>query len=533
VSSLVRPATPSWALPALAAAGVAGLGLLVFFDLGPALAFNDDWGFAWNARHFGWPPREYPAVSALALVHVAFAWLVTLDHPDQRFLRLSEVPFVLLTMAAGFGIARRLGASRPWAAVAAVAPLAWPVFTADATTFMSDVPYTGLVMGAAWGGTAWLGTGSRGGMAACVVFALLAALERQVGLVIPAAVTAALLLSRPRRRADWIGAGLMWVLAAAAAILPVAAQVAPPTQSNRLAAILDFNPVLPMAALLYLPGMVGLALLPFAIGLWTASSEGSRWRGPLLFGYLLVEGILFLLSGFDVFPGNVFTPRSLNWTNLLGQKPLVFPAWAFLPLEGGAVLTVAALFWRHRLWLPVRGRPVPWLLLLLALFQFLPTLLLAYLTFDRYYLPVVAPLVPLVAAAAGRTTRPGAALGGAVVAVLAGLSFYAVGEQDYQAWQAARDQAARLAYQQASPYEVNAGYEANAVYGEVPYYDRTGRVLSGLAKPGASDFSLDGPKNPKLVLVVAPATDPRPGVTYRSVAPARVVVATPSPTPGR
>jgi len=74
VSTFARPAAPRWALPALVAAGLLGLALLVLFDLGPPLAFNDDWDFAWNVRHFGPPPREYPAGSALALVHVAFAW---------------------------------------------------------------------------------------------------------------------------------------------------------------------------------------------------------------------------------------------------------------------------------------------------------------------------------------------------------------------------------------------------------------------------------------------------------------------------
>ena len=520
---------PRWALPSLLLVGLAGVLLVIFFDLGPPLAFNDDWGFAWNVRHY---PREYPGVSALALVHVSFAWLVTLGgHADQRLLRLTEVPFVLLAMIAGAATARRLGATRPWALVAALAPLASPLFTADATSFMSDVPYTALLMGAAWGGVAWLGAGSRAGMAACLAFTLLAALQRQVGLAIPAAVTVALLLARPRRRSDWLAAGGLWLLAALAAIGPVAIHLAPPTQANRLGAILSVSPALPLAAVAYLPGMVGLGLLPLMVGLWTAPAGGSRHRGPLLFGYLLVQGLLFGLSGFDIFPGNVFTPRSFNWTFLSGVKPQVFPTWAFLVLEAGAVATVAGLIWRHRLWQPARGRPEAWLLVLLAASQFLPTLLLAYLTFDRYYLPVVAPLVPLAAAAAARTARPALALGGALAGIVFGLAFYVVGEQDYQAWQVARDQAARLAYQQASPLVVNAGYEANAAYGEVPYYDRTGHQLGGLAKPGARDFSQDGPRDPVLVVIFAGRDDPRPGAGYDSLAPARVVVATPSPSP--
>ena len=91
----------------------------------------------------------------------------------------------------------------------------------------------------------------------------------------------------------------------------------------------------------------------------------------------------------------------------------------------------------------------------------------------------------------------------------------------------ARDQAAKLAYQQASPYEVNAGYEANAVYGEVAWYDRTGQVLGGLAVPGARDFSGEGPEHPKLVLEFAGPEDRRAGYAWSSLAPGKIIVQTP------
>jgi hypothetical protein len=314
---------------------------------------------------------------------------------------------------------------------------------------------------------------------------------------------------------------------------PLALHLVPPTQGNRLDAIARLNAGPRIADLLYLPGMVGLGLLPFGAGLWTAFGAGWKRRGQLVFTYLLLQGLLFAVGGLNIFPGNVFVPRSLNWTylGLVLSKPQIFPIWAFIPLEAAAVAAVVGMIWRHRLWQPGSRQPASWLLLLLALTQFLPTLLVIYVGIDRYYLPVIAPLVPLAAVAASRTLRPGLALGYAALAIVAGLSFYAVGEQDYEAWQQARDQAARLAYQQVDPLQVNAGYEANAVYGEIPYYDRTGQDLSNLGVTGAYDFSLDGPQHPALRLEFAPYDDPRPGVSYTSLASGRVVIVPATPPP--
>jgi len=113
----------------------------------------------------------------------------------------------------------------------------------------------------------------------------------------------------------------------------------------------------------------------------------------------------------------------------------------------------------------------------------------------------------------------------ATAAIAAGLVLYGVGEQDYLAWQAARDRAARLAYGMASPDQVQAGFEANAVYVELPRYERTER---------ADLFAILGPAHPRITLVFAPATDPRKGmvsregVSYSSLAPGRIELAYPT-----
>jgi len=92
---------------------------------------------------------------------------------------------------------------------------------------------------------------------------------------------------------------------------------------------------------------------------------------------------------------------------------------------------------------------------------------------------------------------------------------YGVGEQDYLAWQAARDQAARRAYQSTPRDQVQAGFEANGVYVELPRYERTGQ---------ADLFAILGPSHPTVTLRFAGPSDPRSGVPYGSLAPGKIVL---------
>jgi dolichyl-phosphate-mannose-protein mannosyltransferase len=511
--------------------GAIALVLVVAFDLGPPLAFNDDWGFAWDVRHFN--PLHihmYPSDSALALVQVTFGWMVTLGHGDLRLLRLSEVAFVLLAMYAVHRLSRRLGADATWSAVSAITVLAFPVFAADATTFMTDVPYVGLLSAAVLGAVRWR-DGARW-IAVCVVFATLATLQRQVGAAMPIAVTLALLLFRRDgfTRRDAIGLTLLWAGCVAALVVPALGGITPPTQGNRLQAALAPTPVYVLSAFMFLPGLVGLGLLPVLPGLaMSAERREPRDRsGLFVFALVLVEIAVFLVAGGDIFPGNVFQPRGFTLTTLVPNlKPQLFPTPLFLGLEVGAVATVAFLL---RRWRSLAPDTLGWpgvVLLLVGTLQFLPLMLLHYIAYDRYYLPIVVVLLPLAARAASgtRSVLLAGRLSLALVAALAVV--YVVGEQDFQAWQVARDQTARLAYQQASPYDVNAGYEANAVYGEVPWYDSTGQVIGGTGIPGAGDFSVDGPKAPALVLQYANPDDPRPGYGWSSLAPGKIIIRVP------
>ena len=512
---------------------VGGISLLlvVAFDLGPPLAFLDDWVYAWDVRHFN--PLHihlYPSGSALALVQVAFGWLVTLGHADQRLLRLSEGVFILLAMYAVHHLSRRLGADATWSAIASVALLVCPVFAADATTFMSDVPYLGLISTAAVGAVRWLE--GRRWIALCVAFATLATLQRQFGVAMPLTLTVALLLYRRdalTARDAW-GLALLWAGCLAALAVPTLTGITTPTQGSRLHALLAPSPIFVVLAFMFLPGVVGLALLPFLPGLaMTTEVRGPRDRTRLLvFALILVEVAVFLFAGSDILPGDVFQPRGFNLTTLVPSlKPQLFPTPFFLGIEIGAAAAMAYLV---RGWRGLSPRRLGWpgaILLLVAGFQFLPLTLVQNVTYDRYYLPIVVMLIPLAARVASGTSNHLLAgrLSLALLAVM--VVVYCVGEQDLQAWELARDQTARLAYQQVSPYDVNAGYEANAVYAEVPWYERTGELLAGAATSGLASFSIDGPKAPKLVLQYARPGDPRPGYSWNSVAPGKIVITVP------
>ena len=68
---------------------------------------------------------------------------------------------------------------------------------------------------------------------------------------------------------------------------------------------------------------------------------------------------------------------------------------------------------------------------------------------------------------------------------------------------------------------VNAGYEANAVYFEIPEYERTGKAQLGRLE---RDRVIFGPPNPDLWLEFAGPRDPRPGVAYSSIDPGWIVL---------
>lgn len=513
---------PGASIVILAAAGVVAL---VIFDLSPPLAFNDDWMYSWSVRQLvaGQGLHGFPQSTALALVQVVWGAGFSFGHPDQRLLRLSVVPLVLLTAWCSYRLARHLGADRFWSLTAGAALLGSPLFMANATSFMSDNFYTGLVMAIAATGVAWITRGRWRWL--CVALLIMAPLQRQLGITLVPALTLGLVLwKRPSwaRQDSWAVAAI-WILPAAAALAANRLTVSQPLYSVVAPSQVNiWHAIFPLSA------MLGLALIPFLAALafrpapksgakgggWTESSWSLASAGLGVIGAI---GCLVDLRQFGmIFPGNVLTP--IGFTAILsGAKPPVFPGAVFRALEIAAVTTFVLLFvLRRRSWTPRALGPAALLLVLISASQFLPLLAVPWFIYDRYFFPVMAPLIPVIAVVATHANYQRAARTWAAAAIAAGLVLYAIGEQDYLAWQAARDRATQLAYGMASPDRVQAGFEANATYVELPMYERTGH---------ADLFAILGPAHPQITLRFASPGDQRPGVSYSSLAPGRIVLA--------
>lgn len=112
-------------------------------------------------------------------------------------LRVSTVVMVGLSGLALYGVCRELGVSRGWSAVGTAAYLFHPLTLSLAYTFMTDPHFVGLLVIATWLYVRGLRAGQArpGWVVAGSVAAACGVLVRQQGLLIPAGVMAALLLS--------------------------------------------------------------------------------------------------------------------------------------------------------------------------------------------------------------------------------------------------------------------------------------------------------------------------------------------------
>lgn len=509
---------------ALGAVSGAALVALLRFDFGPPLAFVDDWQEAWSVRQLadGHGLHIFPTAAPTALPQIVLGAFLTFNHPDQRLLRLTVAPFLLLAAWCTFKLARRAGANAWWAWVAALSVSGSPLVLALSTTFMTDIVFLGLFMAALLLAAQWMESGE--GIVLCIVLTALATSQRQHGALIPLAVTAAFIAARPRRNLsikDWGALGALWAAAGLGLLAPLALGLTTVNQGgagpNAFVLVVFSSPWIPILAALYAIPMIGLFMLPLAAGLAGGLLPAHRKRAMLIAAgfapVLILFGLAEALAG-QVFPGDFVDFFGLGPStpfNLAGPKPELFGRIPFailglLSLASFGVLAIRA----SAISRASRLAPLTVLLVVAAAAEMIPVIGKGDL--DRYFIPVVAPLVPLAARLASSTSRQGAAQAWAIAVAVVWVGMYVVGEQDYQAWQAARDNAARQAYLTTNPAHVGAGYEADSVYWVLPYYDRTGRL------PDAQTRSI------KLTLMFAATPDPAPGQNYSSLASGRVII---------
>jgi hypothetical protein len=521
--------------------------VVLCFDFGPLLAANDDFVYGWASNHLATNHElaVLPSQTPAALPQIVWGVVVSLGNTDYQWLRLATLPFLALAGVGCYQTARVLGTTRSWALVGALCVTCNPISLSLATSYMTDIYFLGLEMATVAAGVMWL-QNRRAGLA-LVLLAGLATLQRQIGFAVPLALTLALLtMELPRSRVGWRELRVQGALWAATA----GALVAPPhvIQGFGGRSAIDAASALSMSDTLSALGttlavaapMLGLLVIPLALAMVGSVRESSRTRLLLLsLPVAIVATVLSIstLNSIDsVFPGDYLSRFGLGppqvpgvvgnyaGTTLAGvvtSKPVLVTGPVFAMVETlcvGAfvVATVALARRRAQSSPPGRGSVVLFPLLLAACLAMLTALHVYVL--DRYYLVIFAPIVPLLAYQASRSPWPRLAMAGAYAGLVLFLAAYVIGEQDYQAWQSARDETAHLAYAQASALQVDAGYEANGVYGSLPIFDLS-RQLPFYTAPSGAKFHLE----------FAPADDPRPGVTYHSLGSGRIVIV---PGPG-
>jgi len=523
-------ANPAWTLSAFALVAVAAA-LVIFFDWQTPVAFGDEWVHRWVLQHAAathhlsqWPS----AVAANLLQYTMGLPAAVLSH-DPRWLRLTVLPWTLISMYYSWRIARRLGADRPWSAIAATLLVCNPLYLSVATGFLSDPAYLALLTAACWYGLVWIESGR--GIVPMALATGLAVAQRQTGVGLVVAMAAALFFAFSRRRVDqreWAGLALLCGAAGLAVLLLPLTGLATPAMGMRLDRLSHPGIGAVVGTIVAIGPMLGLLLLPVAPALAIARGDGpasSRWQlVPVGLAVIAVSAglALALAFGTDIFPGGNFGLKGLGPIFLHGDKPSLLPLPLYLTLEAAVTAAYLIVLVRRRaMWSPASLDLAGVWLVAAATSQLLR--IPANLPAAKYFLAMLAPLVPLVIARGTQSPATRARrwpLAVTLAIMTAGVGFFAVGQQDHDAWEIAADAAARQAYERTPPLEVNAGYEANATYIGIPAFEASRHLPPGV------DYLFVNPPHPKLELLFALADDPRPGVSYQSVAPGKIVIQT-------
>jgi hypothetical protein len=500
---------------------LAGAGILLvgYFDLQTNFPFLDEYARRWTIQRLADGHGLVFWGSSPNLVELAVAMPLALLHTEPRFFRLAGLPFLAMGAVFSWLIARRLGADRFWSATAAAVVVVSPIGLALATGIMTETAFIALLLAATWFSLRWVSEGK--GIGWAIAFAVLATLQREQGIGVAITITLGLLLLRGDRavtRRDWLGLAALWLVSLAALVSVQVYRRLGPTTFGEVAPATSpvVSVVVAIAALVIIGAFV---LLPFAVAMLPRPVPERAARGrieilPVVMAAFALSfaGVGYAMLNVPFFIGYMWGAKGLSISREAG-KPDLLPLALFVLVEALTVITVVILLvWRRRAWrLSIIGA-AGGVLVVAALVQF-SAIIVTGQVFDRYYLPVLAPVIPLMAALACRSSPRTWGAAWATATLAASLGLYVVGEQDFQAWIGARDQAAQAAYAQAQPSEVQAGFEETALHIWIPAVENPG---AGLPQQVSS--------HPRLALISAGPDDPRPGFSYSSIAPGKIVI---------
>lgn len=474
---------------------------------------NDDWSFGLAVKHLlehgEFRPTGWTAMSLITQV----LWGSLFSLPagfSFTALRLSTLTLSLLGVLATYLLIRELRQPR-WLACLASLTLAFtPIYFALSHTFMTDVPYTAIMVMASLVFVRNLNTGSDQTLYLGTSLALAATLTRQLAICVPLAFAVSSILKTGFGKREILRASLPAIVCIGALIafqLWLAATGRLPAcyaaQNDKLFHSLSNPKAILIVAANAFPALlyVGLFLMPVLI-VFLGGNTASLWPNTKVLLIFSTSGmgigalVTFLKwgKGHLLLPcqGNVLVrsgigPAYLHDTEILQLNHIAsLPAsfWRVVSIIGliGAILLLTALgLTVINLARKLRSarldskEAASVFLLLSAVIYLLPLLMVGY--FDRYLVPTIPFLAGGIASACMhnlRTTRSNWICGSLAPVLLLVFGGYSIcGTRDYLAWHRIRWEALNdLMKKGVKPGEIDGGVEFNGLYLYDPHYER-------------------------------------------------------------
>jgi hypothetical protein len=464
---------------------------------------NDDWAWGMTVKRLveggGYHPTGWAGMTLITQVLWGALFCIPKGFSFNA-LRVSALVLALLGVLAMYSLVRRLNGSRFLAICCALTLACNPIYFALSNTFMTDVPFTTMAILASFFYVRHLQNGGDLDLIIGTAISIAAVLCRQLGLCLPLALGATLLLKHGFQR-RWIiravvpllisilvlGAFQHWLRATGR--LPALYSV----KTDKLRDVLAQPARIPVnvayfgwSMLMYL----GWFLAPVMVltGWWKRSAS-TRPRVILLarltLGLFLVASIVRFLVLPKLMPvhNNIIIPEGIGPASLRDTLNLhlpnlpALPAWFWLAvtalsLAGAAVLVFiaakigVALFPTGRFEQSNDDGLIATFFLLSACSYLVPFVLTGF--FDRYLLPVTAFLAAFLAVSfEPKAVGPSRARQSLALLLILAFGVFAIaGTRDYFEWNRTRWHAVEelLTKKDVKPQDVDGGFEFNGWY---------------------------------------------------------------------
>jgi hypothetical protein len=435
--------------------------------------YIDDWVYAWSVEQLRLNGRlELLDFSLHAnVVQILWGWLFTGPFGFSFVaLRWSTFTLAAAALCGMYFLLRQLDAGRKKALAGTATFGVYPIFAILSASFMTDVPFVSITVLASYAAVTALRYHSTRWLVVATILGSLAIGVRIIGLVMPFALSASLVLSHDawgRRRGRWAIAlapiaVFAWLLYLVTSRIHHVADVTwlENSATRRLSqfdVVWQLLPAMSAETVGLLVGCLGLALLPLSLA--------TLWRDTLPRTAAFVIAIAGVLASLHLAGTRYPLPLDADGTwrlDGLGFAPLLVPfydgpdipawiTWAALAVAVVSIASVAAVVCRRRALSP--GEPfLLWMFLGHA--GALPVL---WLIHDRYVLVFVPLAIALLLAAQPRIDLRAAAGGLLLFALIS-----AVGIKDHLQYNTALWTAVEaLDRAGVPPSEVDGGYVVN------------------------------------------------------------------------